>query len=74
MTPKPQCEPLISASEAAKILNCSPKTVLRRAKAGIIPAVPWDRTYKFRASALDAWITEQLQSSHSLCPSQRSVQ
>jgi excisionase family DNA binding protein len=53
------CEPLIDANEAAKILDVHPVTVQRMAKQRRIPGLRLGRVWRFRASALDEWIREQ---------------
>lgn len=64
MLPHERCEPLIGTFEAAKLLNCSVKTVTRLASSQQIPAVQFGRgarsRWKFRASVLDCWIRERL--------------
>lgn len=54
------CEPLIDANEAAKILNIHPRTVKIMAGEGKIPGMKIGSVWRFRASALDAWINNQL--------------
>jgi len=54
------CEPLIDPREAAAILKVCTKTVKHRAAEGSIPALRIGRFWRFRASALDAWICTQL--------------
>lgn len=62
--PQERCEPLIGTSEAAKLLNCSRKTVERLASRHQIPAVrlgQGKRAYwKFRASVIDTWLRGQM--------------
>jgi excisionase family DNA binding protein len=57
---KSMCEPLITAEQAAEILNCSPKTVKRMAVRGEIPAMQIGNRWRFRRSALDEYIRHQL--------------
>jgi excisionase family DNA binding protein len=54
------CEPAIGAVEAARLLDVHPKTLLKRARAGEIPGFQIGRSWKFRASALDAYMRERL--------------
>lgn len=54
------CEPLITAEEAAAILRLHPKTVKEMAAEGRIPGMKIGSVWRFRASALDAWITNHL--------------
>jgi len=51
-------QPLITAAEAAKLLNLHHVTVLRWARQGRLPHLRLGRKIMFRASALDAWCTE----------------
>lgn len=57
------CEPLITAEQAAKILQCSAKTVKRMASRGELPAMQIGNRWRFRPSALDEYIRHQLLSS-----------
>lgn len=57
----PQFEPLLSDTQVGKLLGLHPKTVQRLARAGEIPAVRIGRYWRYRASALNAYI--ELQSS-----------
>ena len=43
------CEPLIDADEAAKILGIHEKTVREMARAGRLPGMKLGREWKFRA-------------------------
>lgn len=52
-------EPLLSDSQAGKLLGLHPKTVQRLARQGELPAVRIGRYWRFRASALNAWIDLQ---------------
>jgi excisionase family DNA binding protein len=50
-------EPLISANEAAKFLGgLHPKTVMRMARRGEIPAYRIGKFWRFKASELSAWL------------------
>lgn len=64
--PAPLCEPLLDAKEAARILRIHPKTVKEMAAAKRIPGLKIGSVWRFRASALDAWVTAQLNSSSPL--------
>ncbi|SRR6266536_1244682 len=62
------CEPVISAAEACRLLGLKrPGTVLKWAREGKIPCIRLGQgkgSYvRFRASALDAWMREHLDSS-----------
>lgn len=52
-------EPLIDATEAARLLGCHPRTLLRKAREGCIPCVRVFDKVRFRASALDRWLESQ---------------
>jgi excisionase family DNA binding protein len=62
------CEPAINALEACKLLGLKrPNTVLKWAREGKIPSIRMGTGkgayVRFRASALDAWMRQQLNSS-----------
>jgi excisionase family DNA binding protein len=57
------CEALITAEQAAEILQCSAKTVKRMAARGEIPAMQIGNRWRFRPSLLDEYIRRQLLSS-----------
>ncbi len=60
-----RCEPLVDAQRAAELLRVHPKTVKRLAQEGTIPGLKIGRVWRFRESALDAWMSSQLKySSH----------
>jgi excisionase family DNA binding protein len=63
-----RCERLIDAERAAEILGVHPKTVKRLAAEGLIPAMKIGRVWRFRESALDAYIAAQLQCSRHPSP------
>jgi excisionase family DNA binding protein len=56
-------EPLIDATQAARILKLHPVTVREMASRGIIPAMKIGKVWRFRPSSLDDWVTRQLESS-----------
>ena len=59
------CEALITADRAAELLKLHPKTVKRLAQAGNVPGMKIGRVWRFRESALDAWMSARLKcSSH----------
>src|SRR5260370_23281449 len=58
------CEPLINCRRAAQILGVHPKTVKVMAARGRIPGLKIGSVWRFRESALDAWVNAQLKS----CP------
>jgi excisionase family DNA binding protein len=54
-----QFEPLIDDQQAASLLgNIHPKTLQRMARRGQVPAYRVGRYWRYRASELDAWLTE----------------
>ena len=55
-------EPLLTASEAAELLRIHEKTALSFARQGKIPAIRVGAGWRFRASALDKWVREKLES------------
>ena len=67
------CEPLITAEEAAELLSCSPKTVKRMAMQAKIPAMQIGNRWRFRASLLDEWMRDQLLSGRHPCPTKEVV-
>jgi excisionase family DNA binding protein len=54
-------EPLIDATQAARILKLHPVTVREMAGQGKIPGLRIGKVWRFRLSSLDAWIDSQLQ-------------
>jgi excisionase family DNA binding protein len=52
----PGFEPLISPQETAKLLGIHEKTLIKLARENKIPAVRLGRLWRFRASAIEAWI------------------
>ena len=55
-------EPLIDAHQAAEILKLHPVTVREMAGRHEIPAMKIGKVWRFRASALDRWIVDQIES------------
>jgi len=53
----PQFEPLLTAAEAARLLNIHPVTLLRWAREGSVPHRRLGRKVVFRASELNSWWT-----------------
>jgi len=66
-------EALLRAEQAAALLGgMHPKTLMRLARAGGVPAVKIGKCWFFRASTLDAWVNSQVQSAqHRPCPTER---
>lgn len=57
-------EPLLSVEEAAKLLCVHPKTLQALARAGAVPCLRMGKYWRFRASALDEWVRNQILSDH----------
>jgi excisionase family DNA binding protein len=57
-------EPLLDVPEAAKLLRMHPKTLQALARASTVPCIRLGKYWRFRASALDAWLREGIQSDH----------
>jgi excisionase family DNA binding protein len=55
-------EPLLSPFEAASLLGVHEKTLIKLARIRQVPAIRLGRLWKFRASALDSWVSAQAQS------------
>lgn len=55
-------EPLIDSEKAAAIIGIHPKTLQRMARSGEIKAVHVGKLWRFRASAIEAWINQSLAS------------
>ena len=52
-------EPLLDSEEAAAIVRIHPKTLQRFAREGQIQAIHIGKLWRFRQSALEAWIERQ---------------
>lgn len=52
-------EVIFTVEELAEYLKMNPMTIYRRAAAGEIPGFKIGRSWRFRKSAIDAWIAEQ---------------
>jgi excisionase family DNA binding protein len=67
--PKPA---LLEAKQAAALLNISPRTLLRWAREGLVPAHPLSgtkrRIWRFLAAELDAWALSRVNSQSRLVP------
>jgi excisionase family DNA binding protein len=55
-------EPLLDTDQAAAIMRIHPKTLQRYARQGIIRGFQIGSMWRFRASDIDRWISEQLAS------------
>jgi excisionase family DNA binding protein len=53
-------EPLLNLKQAAKLLKLHPDTLKKKAQQGQIPGVKIGRSWRFRASRLDAWVKFRL--------------
>lgn len=69
-------EPFIDAPDAARFLKLHPKTLLRLARRGSIPAHPLTgrrrHIWRFLLSELDAWARSRLDSGSDRCQNSRS--
>jgi excisionase family DNA binding protein len=52
-------EPLLSPVDAAALLGCHPKTLIRLARNHEVPGVRIGKHWRFRASMLDTWLITQ---------------
>ena len=52
-------EPLLDSEEAAAFIRIHPKTLQRFARAGQIQGIHIGKLWRFRQSALEAWIERQ---------------
>jgi excisionase family DNA binding protein len=60
-------EALLTSKEASQVLKIHPKVLERMAKRGDVPALKVGKFWRYRATALDAWINSRLQSSRQPC-------
>ena len=60
-------EALLTTKEASQILKIHPKVLERMAKRGDVPAMKVGKFWRYRATALDAWINSRLQSHRQPC-------
>jgi excisionase family DNA binding protein len=60
-------EPLLSHKEAAELLGINRETLRRMAVRGEVPALKVGRFWKYRASALDSWVSSRLKCSGLSC-------
>ena len=60
-------ETLLTTKEASQILKIHPKVLERMAKRGDLPALKVGKFWRYRATALDAWINSRLQSDRQPC-------
>ena len=57
-----QFERLLDSDEAAALLKIHPKTLQKMARNGEIVGIQIGKLWRFRASALNAWLDEKLAS------------
>jgi excisionase family DNA binding protein len=57
-------EPLLSAGNAAKLLQIHVKTLQALARSGNVPCAKIGKYWRFRASVLDVWVREAIESSY----------
>ena len=55
-------EPLLDSHQAAELMHVHPETVKRRARRGEIPGLKFGKVWRFRASGLEAYIRNLMQS------------
>jgi excisionase family DNA binding protein len=60
-------EALLTSKEASQVLKIHPKVLERMAKRGEVPALKVGKFWRYRATALDAWIDSRLQSGRQPC-------
>ncbi len=60
-------EALLTTIEASRVLKIHPKVLERMAKRGEVPALKVGKFWRYRATALDAWINSRLQSTRQPC-------
>jgi excisionase family DNA binding protein len=60
-------ESLLTSKEASQVLKIHPKVLERMAKRGEVPALKVGKFWRYRVSALDAWIDSRLQSESQPC-------
>jgi excisionase family DNA binding protein len=53
-------EPLLDTDQAAAIMRIHPKTLQRYARQGLVRGFQLGSMWRFRASDIDRWISEQL--------------
>jgi excisionase family DNA binding protein len=54
--PEEKFEPLLDSEEAAALLKIHPKTLQKLARRGEVVGIKIGKLWRFRASALDAWL------------------
>lgn len=61
-------EPLLDTQRAAALLGIHPKTLQKLARAGTVPCHRIGDLWRFRASELDTWLRDDLNSKPPLVP------
>jgi excisionase family DNA binding protein len=61
-------EPLLDSQRAAALLGIHPKTLQKLARAGIVPSHRIGDLWRFRASELDTWLRDGINSKPPLVP------
>jgi excisionase family DNA binding protein len=56
----PEFERFIDLPTAAELLQLHPDTLKKKTRTGEIPGMKIGRRWRFRASALDAWVRSKL--------------
>ena len=60
-------EALLTSKQASQVLKIHPKVLERMAKRGEVPALKVGKFWRYRATALDAWINSRIQSGRQPC-------
>jgi excisionase family DNA binding protein len=60
-------ERVLNTEEAAALLQIHPKTLQKMAREGTVPAFRIGDLWRFRASALDAWLRSGVSSNRHSC-------
>jgi excisionase family DNA binding protein len=63
----PGIEVLLTTKEASQVLKIHPKVLERMAKRSEVPALKVGKFWRYRATALDAWINARLKSGRQPC-------
>src|ERR1039458_3205216 len=64
-------ERLLGVPEAAELLRVHPKTLQAMARAGTVPCIRMGKYWRFRASSLDEWVRNRLESDNQSRRAQR---
>ena len=66
-SPEITFERVLNTEEAAALLQIHPKTLQKMAREGLVPAFRIGDLWRFRASALDAWLRSGVCSKRHSC-------